>query len=100
MTYAKLGSISFTGSDANRTDARVVASTRRTLLLLVFASACGFPRPPNVGDDAPVDSSPSGVTVHVSPSGNDVNDGVIQPVKTLKRAIGIASNNATITTIA
>lgn len=69
-------------------------------LLFVVAAACGFPRPPNVGDDVPIDSSVPSLTVRVSPAGNDGNDGLVQPVKSLKRAIAIASANTTVTTIA
>jgi hypothetical protein len=84
---------------------------------LLFAAliACDFPRPANVGDgpppsdannsvdastsidapvDAPIDAPDLPNTVlHVSPSGDDANDGLTMPVKTLKRAIGLAAAN-------
>ncbi len=83
-------------------------SARITTLLILVAS-CGFPRPADVGkdaapDDASADTSADapdepGVTVHVSGTGADANDGLTQPVKTLQRAIGIAAANSQITTI-
>lgn len=66
------------------------------LLLLV---ACGFPRPPDVGDDVPGDATDSGFTIHVTTTGDDGNDGLVQPVKTLKRAIELTSANAKVTGI-
>lgn len=77
-----------------RTRARSTAIS----LLLSFA-ACGFPRPMDVGDDVPGDSSELDLIVHVSPAGDDANDGLASPVKTLKHAIGIAAANMKITTI-
>jgi hypothetical protein len=74
--------------------------TRLPMLVLVAAAACGFPRPADVGDDAPGDASVPGVTVHVSPAGDDANDGLVHPVKTLKRAIGIAADSSERATIA
>lgn len=56
--------------------------------------ACGFPRPADVGDGAE-----PGITVHVSPTGDDANDGLTQAVKTLKHAIGIAAANNQVTNI-
>ncbi|MGH8369934.1 MAG: DUF1565 domain-containing protein [Gammaproteobacteria bacterium] len=76
------------------------------LLSLVFAPACGFPRPKDLGDDAT--STPSddagipmlpGTSAHASPSGDDANDGIANPVRTIRRAIAVASVNANITTI-
>src|SRR5262245_43980060 len=63
---------------------------------LLVVAACGFPRPPDVPDDDSSDQS----TIHVSASGDDSNDGITQPVKTLKRAIGIASGSSQIAKIA
>lgn len=77
-----------------------MATSTRISLLLLLATACGFPRPADVGDDAPGDASEPSVIVHVSPTGADANDGLTQPVKTLKRAIAIAGTNTEITTIA
>ncbi|HEY0476391.1 MAG TPA: DUF1565 domain-containing protein [Kofleriaceae bacterium] len=71
------------------------------LLLLLVAAACGFPRPADVGDDGgPGDTPDPGVSIHVSPSGHDTNDGIAAPVKTLKHAIGLAIGDARITQIA
>ena len=87
-------------NDAARARAWHLPGTRRALLLSLFlAAACGFPRPADVGDDVPGDASNPEATLHVSPSGNDANDGVMQPVKTLKHAIGIAAGNTKITKI-
>ncbi|HMG23919.1 MAG TPA: hypothetical protein VK607_21440, partial [Kofleriaceae bacterium] len=79
-------------------------------LLVSLLVACGFPRPSNVGgDDGPVpgdaadpvpgDASEPGLVVHVSPAGDDANDGLVSPVKTVKHAIGIAAANTEITRI-
>jgi hypothetical protein len=57
-------------------------------------AACGFPRPADVPDDA------VGLTVQVSTSGDDASDGLANPVKTVKRAIGLAAANKEITMIA
>jgi hypothetical protein len=47
-----------------------------------------------------VDALPETPTaVHVSPSGDDANDGLERPVRTLKRGVGIAAANAAITGI-
>jgi Protein of unknown function (DUF1565) len=73
----------------------MAVAARILILLLLAAAACGFPRPADVGDDA----SDPGVTVHVSGTGDDANDGLIQPVKTLKRAIALAGTSTEITTI-
>jgi len=70
-------------------------------LLLLVAAACGYPRPADVGDDGgPGDAPDPGVTIRVSPSGDDASDGLASPVKTLKRAIAIAGTNTEIKTIA
>ncbi len=45
------------------------------------------------------DSPPEPTTVQVSPDGDDANDGLRMPVRTLKRGIGLAASNAEITTI-
>lgn len=101
-----------------------MATPSRCTLLLALA-ACGFPRPADVGgesgpsdadvsvdagaDGSPVDTTPidaaqdapdpPGTVLHVSPSGDDANDGLTKPVKTLKHAIGLAAQNNQITTI-
>jgi hypothetical protein len=92
--------------------------------LLILVTACDFPRPANIGDDQPpsdanesgdasasVDASTSidapidapdqpGTVLLVSPSGDDANDGLSMPVKTLRRAIGLAAANRDIKRIA
>jgi hypothetical protein len=95
---------------------------RSSPLLLMFATltACNFPRPANIGDDQPpsdgnepVDASIDAITdapidapdqpntvLLVSPSGDDANDGLTMPLKTLKRAIGLAAANRDIKRIA
>lgn len=82
-----------------------MSSAAQTLLLAFTAlglAACGFPRPPNVGDDVPGDSgiADPGTAIHVSMTGNDGNDGLTAPVKTLKQAIKLAAANTKITQIA
>lgn len=83
----------------------------RIAALLMLVGACGFPRPGDLessrdasGDsprDAPEnDVAAAGTIVHVSSTGDDANDGLILPVKTVKHAIGIAAGNTAITTIA
>ena len=79
------------------------SGTARAALLLLVVAACGFPRPDDVGDDASRASDGSasgGVAVHVSPSGDDSNDGLMLPVKTLKHAVGLAAANSQITQVA
>jgi hypothetical protein len=90
----------------------------RIAALLAVTAACGFPRPrdvPGVSDDAGAgaavmdaavtDSALAdvpdvpGVTLHVSTSGDDANDGFVLPVKTLKHAIGLAAANGEIKNI-
>ena len=87
----------------------------RSAAALLLMSACGFPRPPDVGgmpgepsdaaqgvadvigaSDAP---DQPGTVVHVSNTGDDSNDGLTLPVKTLKHAIGIAAAKSQITKI-
>src|ERR1051326_8266337 len=68
-------------------------------VLLLGVVACGkvAAQSPDAtsGDDAPppVDARTGSMIVQVAPTGNDANDGVTQPVKTLKRGIGIALAN-------
>ena len=69
----------------------------RTAPLVALLAACGFPKPADVGD-VPADAEP-GVALHVAPTGDDANDGLVLPVKTLKHAIGLAAANAKITSI-
>lgn len=84
-----------------------LASAGSIALVLIGASACGFPRPADVGGDAAVDV-PGGtdgsagpiVAIHVSPSGDDANDGLTLPVKTLKHAIELAAATPKVTQIA
>ncbi len=68
-------------------------------LPLLLISACrvdGYYYPP----DSPPDSPPEvPTTILVSPNGDDANDGLRMPVRTLKRGIGLAASNAAITTI-
>jgi Protein of unknown function (DUF1565) len=64
--------------------------------LVFLSAACGFPRPPDVDGDA----ADADTIVRVSPGGDDANDGVVQPVRTIKHAIGLAAANAKITSIA
>jgi hypothetical protein len=99
------------------------------LCLSVAIPACGFPRPPAITDDATpagdaapgsdavpgsdaatgidaaasdaaisIDARP-GTTIHVAGTGDDSNDGITAPVKTLKHAIGLAAANDQITGI-
>jgi hypothetical protein len=52
------------------------------------------------GDDAPEPDARTGaLTVQVSTVGNDLNDGITQPVKTLKRGIGLALANGAVSKI-
>ncbi len=80
----------------------------RLSVALLLVSACGFPRPADVGppsepSDAAQDATDApeqpGTVVHVSNTGDDSNDGLTLPVKTLKHAIGIAAANMQITKI-
>lgn len=77
-------------------------SAASVALLVLTTASCGFPRPPDVVGDAPVGTDgPAGpiVAIHVSPSGDDANDGLMLPVKTLKHAIALAAANTQITQI-
>jgi len=77
----------------------MISAPRIALVLLV--AACGnVKNDDQTGDDAapPPDDNPSS-TVNVAPTGDDAADGIAAPVKTLKRAIGIAGANPMITTI-
>lgn len=104
------------------------ATTLLSSLTLVplFIAACGFPRPQPLDNTTPGDAGGSdssgnsgvsdasdgpgdtggmvpppdpGTTIHVSPTGDDANDGLLTPVKTLKHAIGLATANPTLTRI-
>lgn len=96
----------------------VIWSARITIITgaLVFGACGGGARAlPDAGDgDAtspPADAAieldaipadayrPPGNTLQVSSTGDDVNDGVIQPVRTLKRAVAIATTYPEITSI-
>lgn len=107
--------------------ARRSAATLSFLTLApLFISACGFPRPPLLGNDTPGDAGGTdgsgnsagsdasnapgdtggpaappdpGTTIHVSPNGDDANDGLVMPVKTLRHAIGLAAADPTLTGI-
>ena len=65
-------------------------------------AACGKVAAPQAtdaptGDDAPTRTGT--MIVEVSTTGNDANDGISQPVKTLKRGLGIALANGQIATV-
>jgi hypothetical protein len=60
---------------------------------------CGFPRPADVPGDARSGEEQPAVVVMVSTSGDDGSDGLAKPVRTLKRAIGLATTNDLIKTI-
>lgn len=78
-----------------------MAAAKRASLLLTLLAACGFPRPADVGDDANPghDSGQPGTTIQVAGTGDDSNDGITKPIKTLKHAIGLASQSHQITNI-
>jgi len=78
---------------------RIPPPTGTRLLLLLSLAACGFPRPADLPGDAAVDTPDPGFVLQVSPSGDDANDGLLQPVKTLKHALGLAAADARITKI-
>jgi hypothetical protein len=95
---------------------RTSHGTSNALLgLLLTLAACGFPKPADVpGDGAPSDAAAADTAttdapadapddprflLHVSPTGDDANDGIALPVKTLKHALGIAAANKQITKI-
>lgn len=78
---------------------------RAALACALLASACNFPRP-DLGDDAGTSDAaladadiPPGISIHVAGTGDDANDGIAKPVKTLKHAIGLAAANPDITSI-
>lgn len=78
-------------------------SAASVALLWLTTAACGFPRPADLVSDAPGGSDGSTgpiVAIHVSPSGDDANDGLVLPVRTLKHAIGVAAADTMITQIA
>ena len=66
---------------------RVLSSASAPALLVAATgvAACGFPQPADVPEDEP--------RLHVSPLGDDTADGVTAPVRTLKRALGLATVN-------
>lgn len=89
---------------------------RSWFLLALAVAACDFPKPADVADDAAgppsdaagadaaladaavADAPPDapdvpGTILHVSTTGDDANDGLTQPVRTLKHAIGLAAAN-------
>jgi len=94
-----------------------MTSSARLSILVILVAACNFPRPPDLpedaaprgdassrdaapGVDAPPDApDPPGSVIRVAPTGDDANDGMTQPVKTLKHAIGLAAANGQITKI-
>jgi hypothetical protein len=83
-----------------------MAASLRSAAALLLMSACGFPRPADVGgtpgepsDAAPDAPEQPGTVVHVSNTGDDANDGLTLAVKTLKHAIGIAAASSQITKI-
>jgi hypothetical protein len=89
--------------DAASGIARPTLSVRQFVFPVLLFTACGFPRPPDVGDDAPGDSGTAidpAMIIHVSPSGDDANDGHMQPVKTLKQAIKLRAVETKVTQIA
>lgn len=98
MTYSK-SMPALARIAALRSSVRSMTSEVRAALLLLLFTACGFPRPADVGDDGGTGSPGPGITIRASPSGDDANDGLTQPVKTLKHAIGLAAANTEITRI-
>src|SRR5947207_1884829 len=92
---------------------------------VALLAACNFPKPADVAGEAgpsdasvvtdaapdglpidspPIDAAPDapdlpGTVLNVSPSGDDANDGLTMPVKTLKHAIGLAAANSEIVRI-
>src|SRR5207248_1008571 len=68
--------------------------------MLALVTACGFPRPADVPGELDDASGHPGTTIHVSGTGDDTNDGLTLPVKTLKRALGIAAASTETATIA
>src|SRR5215470_9701040 len=108
-------------ADSSRLPLAIAVPYAITLLV-----ACNFPKPADVAGEAgpsdaslpgeaapdsalvdgtPIDAAPDaapdapdppGTVLHVSPTGDDANDGLTMPVKTLKHAIGLAAANSTI----
>jgi hypothetical protein len=115
--FASIGDRAF---GARRSVTIVLAPFALALAPLLIV-ACGFPRPQLLGSsDTPGDAGsmgnssgsdgsgdtggPSnppdpGTTIHVSPTGDDANDGLLMPVKTLEHAIGLAAADPTLTGI-
>jgi hypothetical protein len=85
----------------SRTGWRIVVHPPVSLCLspVLLALACEFPRPADVLDDAASGEGQPESVVLVSTTGDDVHDGLTVPVRTLKRAIGLATANDLITTI-
>ncbi|MEO8699915.1 MAG: right-handed parallel beta-helix repeat-containing protein [Kofleriaceae bacterium] len=70
-------------------------------MVVAVLTGCGSvsDTPPDAAE-VPVDAPDApGTTVRVSTSGDDGNDGLVEPVKTLKRALGIATANPEIVKI-
>src|SRR5215468_143263 len=64
---------------------------------LITAIACGSVKNEGPGGGPP--DMGGGKTVQVSTTGDDANDGITEPVKTLKHAIGLALADGEITSI-
>lgn len=99
MAYSRAFAI-LAGLPAARQVVRAVTSASHILLLCL--AACGFPRPADIGGSGPGDDDGSGgaeTVLRVSPSGDDANDGITQPVKTFKHALGLAALNAQISKV-
>jgi hypothetical protein len=95
--------IADTGNDTASGNVGLVFGLRCFVLPVLILTACGFPRPRDIGDDdAPGDSGTPvdpATIVHVSPSGDDANDGHVQPVKTIKHALELAIGDTKVTQI-
>jgi hypothetical protein len=102
MKQSTLADIPVKADVATPSARSAIASAVSIALLLLTTASCGFPRPPDLVDDAPGGSdgpvAPI-VAIHVSPSGDDSNDGFTSPVRTLKHAIGLAAANTRISEI-
>lgn len=73
--------------------------TKKLQAVVALLAGCGsVHNTPDGGTDSSVDAS-SGKTVQVATTGDDANDGITAPVKTLKRAIGLAMTDGSITGI-
>lgn len=102
MKQSTLADIPIEADIATSSKRSAMASAASMVLVLLTAASCGFPRPPDLVGDAPGGADGSAgpiVAIHVSPSGDDANDGMTQPVKTLKHAIGLAIENSQISMI-